>query len=142
MPLAEALAAGIPSACSDIPPLRWVGGGAAHYFDPLSVSAICEALERIAFDDEFRAAAALAGPRQARHFDWDKTAAKRSTFWSQRPASPEKYSSDSAPARDHVKIAIDRPRLFFNQKSKLLSFSVLYSKLMQGLKLAGIELDR
>jgi alpha-1,3-rhamnosyl/mannosyltransferase len=76
MPLAEALAAGIPSACSDIPPLRWVGDGAAHYFDPLSVSAICEALERIAFDEEFRAAAMLAGPRQARHFDWDKTAAQ------------------------------------------------------------------
>jgi glycosyltransferase involved in cell wall biosynthesis len=74
MPLAEALAAGIPAACSDIPPLRWVGDSAAHYFDPLSTGAVREALERIAFDDEFRAAAKVAGPRQARHFDWDKTA--------------------------------------------------------------------
>jgi glycosyltransferase involved in cell wall biosynthesis len=76
MPLAEALAAGIPSACSDITPLRWVGDGAAHYFHPLSVTPLCEALERIASDEEFRAVAVLAGPRQARHFDWDKTAAQ------------------------------------------------------------------
>jgi glycosyltransferase involved in cell wall biosynthesis len=76
MPLAEALAAGIPSACSDIAPLRWVGDGAAHYFDPLSMNAVCEALERIAFDEEFRAAAKLNGPRQAGRFDWDKTAAQ------------------------------------------------------------------
>ena len=35
MPVLEAMAAGIPVACSDIPPLREVAGDAALFFDPL-----------------------------------------------------------------------------------------------------------
>jgi glycosyltransferase involved in cell wall biosynthesis len=75
MPLSEALAAGVPAAASDIDPLREVGGAAAIYFDPGSTAAIDAALERVTFDESFRAAAAIAGPEQARRFDWRRTAA-------------------------------------------------------------------
>src|SRR5579885_1722998 len=38
MPVLEAMAAGIPVACSDIPPLREIADGCAVFFDPLSDS--------------------------------------------------------------------------------------------------------
>ena len=45
MPILEALAAGIPVACSDIPPLREVAGDAALYFDPLNEDDMASAIE-------------------------------------------------------------------------------------------------
>ena len=58
MPVLEAMAAGIPLACSDIPPLREVAGDAALFFDPLNEDAIASAIER---DDERRAFAGTPG---------------------------------------------------------------------------------
>ncbi len=46
IPVLEALAAGIPVACSDIPPLREVAGEAALMFDPLDEDSIGQALHR------------------------------------------------------------------------------------------------
>ena len=40
MPVSEAMAAGVPVACSDIPPLREIGGDTVHYFDPSSDEAV------------------------------------------------------------------------------------------------------
>jgi glycosyltransferase involved in cell wall biosynthesis len=74
MPVLEALAAGIPSACSDIPPLRAVAGDAALFFDPVDEDAIAAALERIVSDNELRIGLAEAGPRQARQFTWEHAA--------------------------------------------------------------------
>src|SRR5260370_36979918 len=47
MPVLEAMAAGVPVACSDIPPLREVAGSTVHYFDPASETAVRDALERL-----------------------------------------------------------------------------------------------
>jgi glycosyltransferase involved in cell wall biosynthesis len=74
LPLVEALAAGIPSACSSIPPFREIAGDIARTFDPSSTEAMRQALEAIAQDEDFRSRAMLEGPRRARAFDWDKTA--------------------------------------------------------------------
>jgi glycosyltransferase involved in cell wall biosynthesis len=74
MPVLEAMAAGIPVACSDIPPLREVGGDAVLYFDPLDESAIAEALERIVTDEPLRKRLAEAGPDRARPFTWERAA--------------------------------------------------------------------
>jgi glycosyltransferase involved in cell wall biosynthesis len=74
MPVLEALAAGIPTACSDIPALREIAGEAALFFDPLDEDAIAEALDRIAGDEHLRGALALAGPLRARSFTWERTA--------------------------------------------------------------------
>jgi glycosyltransferase involved in cell wall biosynthesis len=74
MPVLEALAAGIPTACSDIPPLRESAGDAALYFDPLDENAIAAALDRITEDQLLRRTLAESGPRQARLFTWERTA--------------------------------------------------------------------
>jgi glycosyltransferase involved in cell wall biosynthesis len=74
MPVLEALAAGIPTACSDIPPLRESAGDAALYFDPFDEAAIAGALDRITEDERLRRTLAESGPRQARSFTWERTA--------------------------------------------------------------------
>jgi glycosyltransferase involved in cell wall biosynthesis len=74
MPVLEALAAGIPVACSDIPPLREVAGDSALFFDPLNEGAITTAIERITTDQELRRTLSLAGPERARPFTWKRCA--------------------------------------------------------------------
>ena len=76
MPVLEALAAGIPTACSDIPPLRESAGDAALFFDPLDENAIAAALDRITEDELLRRTLAQSGPQQARMFTWERTARK------------------------------------------------------------------
>lgn len=55
LPVAEALAAGCPVACSDLPPLREIADGAARFFDPLRPSAIAEAVSALWDDGGLRA---------------------------------------------------------------------------------------
>jgi len=78
MPVLEALAAGIPTACADIAPLREVAGpsgeDAALFFDPFDENEIAEALERIALDDSLREKLSAAGPPRARPFTWERVA--------------------------------------------------------------------
>ena len=74
MPVLEAMAAGIPVACSAIPPLREVADDAALFFDPLDEDAIAAALDRVTSDEELRKKLAEDGPRRARDFSWDRTA--------------------------------------------------------------------
>jgi glycosyltransferase involved in cell wall biosynthesis len=74
MPVLEAMAAGIPVTCSDIPPLREVAGDAALFFDPMSEDAIAAALDRIVTDAPLRARLAQAGPERARQFSWERAA--------------------------------------------------------------------
>ena len=74
MPVLEALAAGIPTACSDIPPLREVAGDAALFFDPLDEDAIAAAIERVMTDASLRGRLAQAGPERARQFTWERSA--------------------------------------------------------------------
>ena len=47
MPVLEAMAAGVPVACSDIPPHREVAGSTVHFFDPLSDDAVADGLARL-----------------------------------------------------------------------------------------------
>jgi glycosyltransferase involved in cell wall biosynthesis len=74
MPVLEAMAAGIPTACADIPPLREVAGDTALFFDPLDDDAIAHALDRICTDEELRQKLSQAGPERARSFTWERTA--------------------------------------------------------------------
>jgi glycosyltransferase involved in cell wall biosynthesis len=71
MPALEAMAAGVPLACSDIPPFREVAGETALFFPPDDIS---PALERICFDESLRAGLAQAGRERARQFTWSKAA--------------------------------------------------------------------
>jgi len=70
MPVSEAMAAGVPVACSDIPPLREIAGSTVHYFDPSSDSAIRDALTLLAAG----AISTEAAQRRASEFTWEKCA--------------------------------------------------------------------
>jgi glycosyltransferase involved in cell wall biosynthesis len=70
MPVSEAMAAEVPVACSDIPPLREVAGSTVHYFDPSNDAAIRNALEKLVAGKIPTEAAA----RRAAQFTWRKTA--------------------------------------------------------------------
>jgi len=74
MPVLEALAAGIPTACSDIEPLRSLAGEAALLFDPHSEEAIEAAMTALIEDAPLRAQLAQRGPRQAARYSWRRTA--------------------------------------------------------------------
>ena len=74
MPLSEALAAGIPTACSTIAPFDEIAGAAAVRFSPDSLTEMTEAMRTITSDLDFRRCARVAGPAQARRFDWRATA--------------------------------------------------------------------
>jgi glycosyltransferase involved in cell wall biosynthesis len=74
LPLAEAMAAGVPAVASDIPALREVGGETVRYADPRDPESLAAAI-RTALDDregsQLRAAAARG---RARRFRWEETA--------------------------------------------------------------------
>ncbi len=74
LPVLEALAAGVPTACSAIEPLSSLAAEAALQFDPLDDAALLNALERLVSDGELRARLAAAGPPRAAQFSWRRTA--------------------------------------------------------------------
>jgi len=74
LPLVEALAAGVPAACSAIEPLSGIAGDAAVAFDPRDVRAMAEAMLRITDDEGLRRRLAEAGPRRSAEFSWRATA--------------------------------------------------------------------
>jgi glycosyltransferase involved in cell wall biosynthesis len=70
LPVIEAMARGVPVACSDLPVLREVGGGVAHYFNPYDPVAAAAAIEAAREDASARAA----GPERAARFTWEESA--------------------------------------------------------------------
>jgi glycosyltransferase involved in cell wall biosynthesis len=70
LPVLEAMAAGVPVACSDIPPLREIARSTVHFFDPTSDREIRDALLLLASGKISTDAA----QRRAAHFSWEKTA--------------------------------------------------------------------
>lgn len=74
LPVLEALAAGIPTACSNIEPLAELAGEAALLFDPADEEAMLAALEGLLSDGDLRARLAREGPRRAAQFPWSRTA--------------------------------------------------------------------
>lgn len=76
MPVLEAMAAGIPVACSKISPLTEIGGDAVLYFDPQDENAIEAALARIVNDTVLREKLIVSGPERAREFTWQSAAEK------------------------------------------------------------------
>jgi glycosyltransferase involved in cell wall biosynthesis len=70
----EALAAGIPTACSNIEPLAGLAGEAALLFDPADEDAMLHAIERVTTDAGLRTRLAEEGPRRAAQFPWQRTA--------------------------------------------------------------------
>ena len=74
MPLSEALAAGLPTACSTIEPFEEIAGDAAVRFAPESISEMIDAMTTVTSNADFRARARVAGPARAHLFDWPGSA--------------------------------------------------------------------
>lgn len=74
LPVLEALAAGVPTACSDIEPMSGLAAGAALKFDPRDPVAISDCMHRLVTDAPLRAQLAVAGPQRAAQFNWRTTA--------------------------------------------------------------------
>ena len=70
MPVLEAMAAGVPVACSDIPPLREIARSTVHFFDPSSDREIRDALLLLASGKLSTEPA----QRRATDFSWEKAA--------------------------------------------------------------------
>jgi len=74
LPVLEAMARGLPVACSNATSLPEVAGEAALYFDPLDIPAMTGAIERLLGDAQLRERLAAAGREQAARFTWERTA--------------------------------------------------------------------
>lgn len=73
MPVIEAMAAGLPVACSDIPPLRETADGVAQFFDPLSPDDIASTIATV-LDPDKRADFAQRGQERGADFRWQTAA--------------------------------------------------------------------
>jgi glycosyltransferase involved in cell wall biosynthesis len=74
LPVAEAMAAGLPVVCSRGSALEEVAGGAATLVDPLNMRSLADGIESL-LDDPARAESQrAAGLEQSRRFDWDEAA--------------------------------------------------------------------
>jgi alpha-1,3-rhamnosyl/mannosyltransferase len=81
LPVAEAMAAGLPVVCSKGSALEEVAGGAATLVDPNDPRSIADGLESI-LDDPVRAEEQRQrGLEQSRRFDWDAAAAATVEFY-------------------------------------------------------------
>lgn len=74
LPVLEAMARGVPVACSDLPALREVAGDAALVFSPTRPEEIALSIERILQDGATARQLRTAGLGQAARFSWERTA--------------------------------------------------------------------
>jgi glycosyltransferase involved in cell wall biosynthesis len=74
MPVLEALAAAIPSACADVEPMKSLAGSAALKFDPSSAEDICDTMEALTQDQSVRERLHSEGPLRAAQFSWESAA--------------------------------------------------------------------
>jgi glycosyltransferase involved in cell wall biosynthesis len=74
LPVLEAMARGVPVACSNASSLPEVAGEAALLFDPNDQAAIASAISRLLSDETLRARLHARGLARARQFTWERTA--------------------------------------------------------------------
>ncbi len=74
LPVLEAMARGVPVACSDASSLPEVAGEAALLFDPRSCRQIAEAMRRLLGDEALSQRLSALGRERARQFTWERAA--------------------------------------------------------------------
>ncbi|HVR29845.1 MAG TPA: glycosyltransferase family 1 protein [Thermoanaerobaculia bacterium] len=74
LPLLEALAAGCPVVCSDLPVFREVAGAAAEYAPAADAASWLEPLRRLHADHDRRVELARLGVARAAQFSWERAA--------------------------------------------------------------------
>jgi len=81
LPVAEAMAAGLPVVCSRGSALQEVAGEAATLIDPLDTQSIAEGIEKVLDDSQQAEVQRRRGLEQSRLFDWDAAAARTLDFY-------------------------------------------------------------
>jgi len=81
LPIVEAMSAGCPVVCSDIPSSREIAGDGAAYFPPENVEAMTAVLERVLFDEEMLERNVALGRERAGQFSWSKCAAETAAVY-------------------------------------------------------------
>ncbi len=81
LPVAEAMAAGLPVVCSHGSGLEEVAGGAATLVNPLDTRSIAAGIEKILDDPKRAEEQRLAGLARSRQFDWDLSARMTLEFY-------------------------------------------------------------
>jgi glycosyltransferase involved in cell wall biosynthesis len=74
LPVVEAMACGVPVACSHAASLPEVAGDAALFFDPAAPADMADKIARLAADSGLRESMQAKGYRNAARFSWKKTA--------------------------------------------------------------------
>ncbi|MCE2543442.1 MAG: glycosyltransferase family 4 protein [Acidobacteria bacterium] len=82
LPLVEAMAAGAPLVCSDIPVFREVAGEAAEFVPPDDAAGWAGTLARVLSEPDLRNALRTRGAARVRDFDWQRTADRTLAIWS------------------------------------------------------------
>jgi len=81
LPVLEAMARGVPGACSDRASLPEVAGGATLLFDPSDVDAIRSAIEQLVGDAGLRDELRRRGLERAAEFSWERTAERTAAVY-------------------------------------------------------------
>ncbi|MEE8525699.1 MAG: glycosyltransferase family 1 protein [Thermoanaerobaculia bacterium] len=81
LPALEAMIAGIPLVCSDIPVLREIAGAAALYAPPGQPEKWADRLTELLESAELRSDLACRGRERALKFDWQRTAGETVAVW-------------------------------------------------------------
>lgn len=81
LPVAEAMAAGLPVVCSRGSALEEVAGGAAMLVDPLDAGSIAAGIEKVIENPGQAESQRQRGLEWSRQFDWDATAQKTLDFY-------------------------------------------------------------
>ena len=92
LPVLEAMARGLPVACSNRSSLVEVAGQAALLFDPEDPHAIASAVQEILRDTATTSRLRAAGYEQARRFSWSATAQATFRTYERALARPPQYS--------------------------------------------------
>ena len=97
LPVLEAMARGVPVACSDLPVLREVGAGLAELLDPGDPGSVAAAMRRLLASGRGRDERVAAGRAHAARFTW--AAAAEATAAAYERAAAEARRGPSRPAR-------------------------------------------
>jgi glycosyltransferase involved in cell wall biosynthesis len=88
LPVLEAMARGVPGACSNRASMPEVAGDAALLFDPADTAAIRSAIEQLLGDAELRERLRASGLARAAAFSWERTAAETAASYERALAAP------------------------------------------------------
>lgn len=90
LPVAEAMAAGVPVIASSTPAVAEIAGNAAEIVNPLDVSGWTAAMRRVAGDAELRRRLSAAGRERAASFSWERAARRTLAVYRSVLAEPGK----------------------------------------------------